>query len=220
MQGFKAQIEDLTFEQTIRNIIEDELLDTHTAFPAKVISYDSSHQTVSLQPLLKTDDVTGTPVEPPVLDNVQVMFPSCSGGDAYIHLPIKKDDTGICIIIERDIDEYKVNNTTNLTYVDNEDHHDINSAIFYPGTRTIPEAFKVKDPNELIIKNNSMTVALSPKGRVKLQGRQYELLRVLQELIEDLISAKTVTMLGAQPFTADTVANLTLVKEKLDTLIN
>lgn len=219
-QIFVGYNEDLSLTQIILNAIESRLVDLHTAFPAKVVNYDSGEQKVSVQPLLKHTFLDGVTEDLAKISNVPVMFPCTSGGDCYIHLPIKEGDTGICIVNEKSIDKWKSSSNNVPMEADDVRHHNLTDIVFYPGVRTFPSAFTVKDPNELVLKNNSMQIALSPKGRVKLQGKQYELLRVLEGLVNNLISAKTVTMLGASSFTADTVTNLTSDLNKLKTLIN
>ena len=81
------------------------------------------------------------------------------------------------------------------------------------------------DPQKIGYKNGSKEQSFDPSSEVlKLQLKKlfiesgaYEIMSLIEELMDDLISAKVVTMLGSSPFTADTILKLTTLKTKFNT---
>jgi hypothetical protein len=69
-------------DEVLTEIIEDALLDVHTAFPAKVLRYRSDTQRADLQPLVK---INGLALQP--LLDIPVCWPRA--GDAFMTLPLK-----------------------------------------------------------------------------------------------------------------------------------
>ena len=63
----------------MRQAIQFQLYDVHTALPGQVIAYDYSTQKASIQPCLKKSYLDGTTQEMPILNNVPVVFPKAGG---------------------------------------------------------------------------------------------------------------------------------------------
>lgn len=68
-----------TMTDAMRQAIQFQLYDVHTALPGQVISYDYSTQKASIQPCLKKSYLDGTTQEMPILNNVPVIFPKAGG---------------------------------------------------------------------------------------------------------------------------------------------
>lgn len=100
---------------SIHGIVNNALMQTHTAFCAKVLSVSGSSARV--QPLNMVKAIGGSAKKQAVIDNVPILKPtyiptvSCRGDDcnvsAGLALNIKAGDTVYCLCAERDITETK-----------------------------------------------------------------------------------------------------------------
>jgi hypothetical protein len=207
-----------TLQGVIKELIQSQILDVHTALPAKVDKYDSSTQKADVKPLLrKKYRASDAATEIPVIPSVPVQWPSAAGGDAYIHLPLKAGDLGIVVICERSIDTWLAGDGQ-ITSPNDPRHHDLTDAVFIPGVRPFKAALSGVSADNLVIRNDTLRIELDPSGKISIEGASQELLTIIDNILAHLISAKVVTLLGASPFIADTVANFTQDKADLATL--
>jgi Phage protein Gp138 N-terminal domain len=97
-----------TFAEVHDTLRERILRDCHVAFPARVESYDSSHQTVDVKPLIAEfyteDDDSITQVQPGVITAVPLMFPGAGG--FRVTFPVNVGDTVLCVVADRSIDNW------------------------------------------------------------------------------------------------------------------
>src|SRR5690606_15352833 len=91
-----------------REALQDEL---HTAFPARVESYDASTQTADVTPrvrrTLTAEDGTLEREAMPVLRAVPVVQPRATSGGWFVHMPIAAGDEVLVICCERDITRWR-----------------------------------------------------------------------------------------------------------------
>jgi len=81
------------------------------------------------------------------------------------------------------------------------------------------------DPQKIGYMNGSKELSFDPSSeelklqlkKIQIESGVYEIMALVEELMNDLIGAKVVTMLGSSPFTADTIAKLTTLKTKFNT---
>ncbi len=216
-QGQTIQNETPTLAEVIREAIKSHILDLHTAMPARVERYDHARQKADVKPLLrKKYKASEAATEFPVIPSVPVQWPSAGGGEAYIHLPLKQGDLGIVLMCERSIDSW-LSGDGQITSPQDPRHHDLSDAVFIPGVRPFKRALGNICGDNLVIQNGSLRIELDPGGKISIEGASNELITVLIGVLDHLISAKILTLWGASPFTADTIANFTADKAKLNT---
>lgn len=116
--------------------IQQNQLNLHTALPAKVVSFDSSKQTVTLAVQVKMQLADGNGADIPPLVDVPVSFPR--GGGFAVTFPLKAGDEGIAIFSERCIDGWWQNGSAS-TPLDFR-LHDLSDAMFIPGICSVPKA--------------------------------------------------------------------------------
>jgi len=209
-----------TLSEIINTMIESKILDIHTSMPGRVETYDHATQKADIKPLLRKKYTVngGTIVEIPVIPGVPVQWASANNGAAYMHLPLKPGDLGLIIFTERSIDTWLSGNGE-ITSPNDPRHHDLSDATFIPGIRPFKQPLSNTNADNFILQNGSIRIELDPSGKISITGASNELLSVLKDTIDHLISAKVFTGLGALPFTAATIANLTSDKTNLETLI-
>ena len=216
-----------TLAEVINDMIEAKILDIHTSMPGKVETYDHTQQKADIKPLLRKKYTVngGTIVEIPVIPGVPVQWPAANNGAAYIHMPLKSGDLGLIIFTDRSIDawlsreQHPQEDAGKIMSPNDPRHHDLSDAIFIPGIRPFNWALENTNADNFILQNGSIRIELDPSGKISITGASNELLSVLKDTIDHLVSAKVFTGLGALPFTEATITNLTLDKTNLETLI-
>lgn len=96
-----------TLTDAIRNGVLYQLLNVHTAFPGKIVTYDYTQKRASIQPQIDKKYTDGTTQPMPILNNVPVVFPYASG--ASITFPVNEGDTCLVVCCERSIDNWITN---------------------------------------------------------------------------------------------------------------
>jgi len=93
--------------QLIKECIEYNLTNVHTAFPGSVEKYDAKTRRADIQPYLKRKMPNGEFMNFPVIPDVPVLF---FGTKKFtIHAPLEKDDEVLVIICERSTDKWRDN---------------------------------------------------------------------------------------------------------------
>lgn len=166
---------DASWAEIILSAIEGRLAEVHTGLPAKVVSFDPSTQSCSVQPLLVrvTRDENGTLISMriPVLTNVPIVYPTF--GTWSITGPLAVDDIVFLAFAERSLDNW-LDAEKGLEVIPRPSHkHDLSDAIAIPGMRQRGSAIPNISTENLRIANEAGTVLieLSETGaRVKGPG--------------------------------------------------
>jgi hypothetical protein len=97
---------DATF---FAEIFQAQLAQLHTAFPARVESFDATTQTVDVTPQLKTAYPDGeggfTHKAMPVIPNVPVCFPRA--GSFFLSFPLAKGDFVLVVVCDRSLQAWR-----------------------------------------------------------------------------------------------------------------
>ena len=221
-----------SLEQVIVNAIDARLMDVHTSLPGEVLSYDATKQVCSVQPCLQRVYVTGKKVKIPVINNVPVVHPR-SGG-SIIHIPIKPGDQVLLIFAERSIDIWK--STGGCPDPEDSRKHHYSDAIAIPGFYPLSAPISVPDPTALTVLNGQARlevkadsfkfshpkaeISFNPDGTIKIMNldKGVELMDLLTRLVQGIIDARTVTLMGPEPLLdigADTFPGLLALLSKL-----
>ena len=208
-----------TLAEVIQNALRAEMLEIHTMLPARVEKYDSNTQKASVSPLLKKKYIDGEIVQLPVINDIPVQWPS--GGDAFIHMPLKVGDIGMAVFAERSLDKW-LSGDGGFVVPDDPRHHNLTDAVFIPGISTFSQAFPVPNPDNLTVKNNNIVIELDPSGKIKIEGATKELLTVLDSFMGNVINAQVLidsgSSAGQWPLDPATIAALTQDQTDLNTL--
>lgn len=205
-----------TLAQVIKDGIEKELLEIHTAMPASIVSYDSKTNLAVVSPSLRRkykSEENATDL--PLIANVRVGH--LKFGNSHIRFPVKPGDEGYLQIMERSIDKWL--ETGGLVDPDDPRRFALSDGVFIPQlwSKKNPLASK-GSPNSLEIRNAKSFIEVLPNGRFRISNGSEELIKLLTDLIGELLAAKVVTAIGPQQFTVDTLAKLTVLLKKFETL--
>lgn len=121
-----------TLSQLLKHVIDNRLLDIHTALIGHIEKYDTSTQLADIQPVLRstTKNAAGEVNNQalPLLVDVPIIFPR-SGG-FFLSLPIQQGDFVQVIINETSIDEFL---TESANTIDSAGRFTLQGAVGIPG---------------------------------------------------------------------------------------
>ncbi len=211
-----------TLAELLIQAIRGELLDIHTSLPAKIQKYDSETQKADVIPLLKKKyKFDAEPTDLPVITNVPVKWQSADGGKSFIYLPLKPGDIGWLAFSERSIDTWLAGEGNSVSPEDPRHHH-LSDAVFSPGGLPFKKALSISNPDNMILKNDKMTIEIDPSGKIKIEGASQELLTVIDSFMGNVISANVLigsgSSAGPWPLAPATITALTQDQVNLNTL--
>jgi len=205
---------DPSLTDVIRGALTSRLLETYIHLPGTVDSYENGKAGVQINIKKKYED--GTTSLTPVITDVPVLLPRSDGGEAYLQLPIKRGDTGLLAFSQRSMDEWLIEGGNKAPK--SVRMNDKSDAIFIPGLYPFNNTVSENNDN-VVLKNGNMSIELYPNGKIKIEGATQDFLSLMNDTLSSLISAKVITGIGPMPFLATTVAEFTLIQQKLSTLI-
>lgn len=168
----------------------------HTAFPAKINSYDPSTMTCSIQPLIDSQDLNGTRIKPPVLYKIPLLIQRTSGSlDVY---PIKPGDIGLAVCSERSIGDWKRGNG-DANFPTSPRQFDITDAYFIPGGYPTGKTWNMEIPANArgIATANGTKLFFGPRTLLPVTGARKEIFSMTKALAEVL--AAVVVGVGTGP---------------------
>lgn len=202
-----------TLSQVLKDAINSRLIDMRVSIPAIVTKYDSEKQTVSAQPALLTKDDDGNTDPLPVVSNIPVLFHRAN--KAFITMPIVVGDSVLLIFSDRSIDRWKVKG--GLVDPNDARIHDLTDAFAIPGGYPSGSVIEQTVDTEAIqIGNDKTTMKIHPDGKLQVENDMYELVTILSDLIQGIIDARVITLLGPMPLLSLTDP-FPLIKLRLDT---
>ncbi len=155
------------FNEWKRSYVEMLKADISVCLPAKVLSYDVSKGSASIEVQLKKIDTSGKSFSMSPFQNIPVLINRT--GSFFIHNPIGAGTLGILIVCDKDMDLYK--SLGGLRQPINFRKHDINDAIFIAGLYPFNRALSGINNTDLIIgtESNNMRIHITPAGLLEIK---------------------------------------------------
>lgn len=163
------------FTQEIENTARAAVDDIHTALPGKIIAFDESSGTVTVQPVGKYVTFDEIELDYPIISEVPLVFPICQQEGVGIAFPVKKGDSCIIIISEVELDEWRSGAKSEGPL-----RFDLTSAVAIPGllkgnNQLVSRATKM---NAVIVKSSGTELVVSESGiaiggDLKVKGNIY-----------------------------------------------
>jgi hypothetical protein len=187
------------------------------AFPSAITKLRAD-QTVDIQPLFQKRYAGREPSDLPPIQNVRVLMPQ--GASYRLSFPLTVGDTGLTVILDRNMDSWMANTKDPTLPVDPSDTraHHISDAVFIPGL--VNDLQQTADTGkDLVLGNGKAQMRLGPKGTVSIQNSANELIGLINDLCG--IVSDTLGALSAVPQTAVQAAALkakaTVLAQQLST---
>jgi hypothetical protein len=186
----------------------------HTAMPARIEKYDAKKQKVDVKPLLNKKYNDGSVVNLPIITSVPLIFPS--SGQASLVLPVEKGDTVLLIFAERSIDEWLASGSEVTPSLNRK--FDISDAIAIPGLMPFNKNNQQSKATNLEITYKDFKITIDTTGKIAIGKGNVELLKVLSDLIQALITSTTATPAGPQPLSISLDGTLTNLITSLESI--
>jgi len=140
-------------------------LQINTSLPARVISFDASQQTVSVELMIEQLGINGEQLAlPPLVDVPVKMF---SYGPFNITAEPKYGDEGLAVFSQRCIDGWWQSARKSIPL--DIRFHDLSDAFFDGGYKSMPNALTIV-PNALNIAGGSNYIRLMADGSIEVSG--------------------------------------------------
>lgn len=149
------------FVQEIKETVNEELADIHTALPAEIVSIDINTGLAKVQPAIKKILDNGDTIDYPQISGVPIVFPQGANQMASISLPVKPGDSCLLVIAEQSLENWLYGRETDTSLL-----FDITNAICIPGlSQRPPDSFKdACEQNSIIIDAGESRVVVSKTG--------------------------------------------------------
>jgi len=169
-----------TLFESVRRVIDFELMDVNTCLPGIIESYDSETQKAVVQPALQRaydqqDDTVRLVSMPPIPD-VPVVQPR--SGKAHIHFPLEKGDSVLLVFSQRSLDVWK--NKDGVVNPDDRRKFNLSDAYAIPGGYPFVKPADVATADELEIRNDALKITVLKSGKLKIENGSGELIAQLE----------------------------------------
>lgn len=154
-----------TMTDAMRQAIQFQLYDVHTALPGQVISYDYSTQKASIQPCLKKSYLDGTTQEMPILNNVPVVFPKAGG--ASLTFPVMPGDNCLLLFIERSTDLWK--SVGGIVAPNDPRKFDLSDAVAIMGLMPFSENSLSENNEDVLLTYKNSNIRIKASGDIQIQ---------------------------------------------------
>lgn len=185
-----------TRAQVLRKFFDAMAMELRVSMPAQVIRYDEKLQLCDAKPFFKRKYKDGTIEAPPVIYNVPVDWQRA--GKAYIHLPLEAGHVVQLIFSDRSFEKW-LSSGKEVDPEDSRAHH-ISDCHAIPGGYPFSDPVKVNNPKDIIIKNDEgIEVRVKKNGHIQIINKTDELVKVLNDVLQAILDARTATCGGPQP---------------------
>lgn len=180
-----------TLSDLLSTAFKYHLAGMHACIPARVRTYDSSKQAVSVQPLIKVGylDETGERQTQalPIINDVPVVFPGANG--FRVTFPIANGDIVLLVFSEASIDKWlAVGGNTPIDPLDDRRFH-LSDAIAIPGLRPFSLALEDAPTDRMSIGNDSGPTIEIDDSVIKLGSNSASGYLALKSDVQDLRDA-------------------------------
>lgn len=188
-------------EEVITEAIQTALKDTHTAMPAKIVSFNASSQTADVQPVLNIKFKDGDSEPRAVIPGIRVGFQRVGG--FCITFPLQAGDEGILIVSERSIAKWRTDGK--ISAPDDARMHDLSDSLFLPMMYSDPNNIASFSTSRIAIRTLDGTgkIEISSDGRIELEKGGNKVLETLSDALGTLGSTTVTVTAGSSAGTYD-----------------
>jgi hypothetical protein len=163
--------------EVIRLAVEQHSASMSVGFPARVVRYNVSRETVDVQPQIQRayEDDNGDLVHEdlPILPDVPVMWPSGGGGTAFITWPLAEGDSGLVIVCDRDPSMWRETGQPGPNG-DQRAHH-VSAGTFWPGLRSSKELLGASKRSETkVVIGSEVFLGNASAGEAMVKGTAFK----------------------------------------------
>lgn len=193
-----SELDDDVSEESLAELQRDALQnELHTAFPARVMSYDAAKQTATIRPMVRRSmpTVSGGRIqeELPDVHGVRVCWPRA--GAWFVHMPLGDGDFVLVVCAERDFSRWAQTGDVGDSIDDR--NHSISHAFAIPGV--YPRTASLGDtPSDALVigKDGGATIRIKSDGTVEIGSAATQYV-ALSNLVTDALTTLKMAIAGA-----------------------
>lgn len=171
----------------LRQAINSQIENIHTAIPASIVNYDFEEQKATVQPLIRNRFRDGRVEDMPEIVAVPVIFPRTA--NFSLHYPLNRGDYVLLLFMEKSIDQW-LETGGQSTPLDSR-KFDLSDAVAIPGLYPFSLLSPAEDNENVQVNFGLSKIKISPTGQYCVHGASEELMSILDELFT-AISAITI----------------------------
>lgn len=195
--------------QCLRSYIVDNL---HTCLPGIVKKYDSATRKADILPAIKKKYYDGEELQLPIITDVPVAYPTAV--DVGMQFNLSVGDNVLIIFSERSIGAWLYSDGSEDVFADSSRKFDLSDAIAIPGLMPFPTTSYAQE-GELVLKNKTSIMKLKSDGKIAIGSGANELLDLVTQVIDALLTAIVPTGIGPQQLSTVTDGTVLIIKNKL-----
>lgn len=190
VERLKKRNAEHTLVDVMRRFIDNVLIDTHTILPAKVLKYNSSDQTATIEFSINRS-IDGEQVNYPILEEINVVYPR--GNKAGLSFPLKNGDGCLVVFAERNLDFWKDQGAGGVP----KDFRkfDLNDAIVVPGLFPTLEPMEPSQQEATELRGDKIFIG-DLEGQPISQAEKLGLVELLIEALNQILTATYPTAMG------------------------
>jgi hypothetical protein len=154
-----------TLSAAITNAVRYELMNIHTAFPAKIVSYDFTTRKASVQPQVDKKYTDGTVQAMPQINNIPVIMPQV--GEFFMNFPVNVGDPCLVICCERSISTWL--RTGQQSPPADTRKLDLSDGVALLGLRPFTEQNPAANNTDFVIGFGGSEIRIHPDGAVEIK---------------------------------------------------
>jgi len=169
----------------LQNAVDAMTSALHTSIPAIIEAYDKTSQKASVQPAIqkkfKFPDGIEQNLQPPVITDVPVIFPS--GRYSSLTFPLEKGDGVQLLFCERAIERWLASGGVTENGVPR--RYDLKDAVAIPGIRPF-NAETITAGTSLALKHHKAKIIMTEDSKIQIGNNSIELLTWLDDLVQKI----------------------------------
>jgi len=197
----------------IKSGIQEAMRGLYIGMPGRLEAYDHATGKGQVKPLIQEPDQKGVLRSLKPISGVPVVMPG--GNSASLYLPPEIGDTGWISFSHRSMENW-LDRGGDATPGDPR-IMDMSDAVFWPGLRPFSEGSLGEEEGAAIFKNGSAKIKIKD-GKIAIGANGTELLDILSQEIDLLLTAIIPTMLGPQQLSTVTSGQMLQLKTLLSTI--
>lgn len=205
-----SESENVSFPEMIKIALEHFLSDVNVCLPGKIIKViDHKKRKISVQPQIKRVYLNNEELEPPIIENVPLMFYGSS--KAIWHFPIEVGDHVIVIFSQRSLDNWL--SSGRLSTPGERRFFDLSDAI------AIPTIQSFKSNHSQIDNADSVYLSVSGNTKLNLTNGIEDLAQLFSDLLDEIIAIQTVGSPPQHVLSPTSITNFTTIKTRISQLL-
>lgn len=144
----------------LQRMLDQRLSEVNTSAPGRIVSINGNRAVV--RPDMSKLLADGTPLPPPNIVSVPIVWPGASGGEASMTMPLKPGDGVVLLFSQRSLEDWL---NGNAEAPSDPRMFDITDAIAIPGLSASASA---PDPNDVVIRHGAGVIRMTPDGSISI----------------------------------------------------